>query len=298
MLKLIDYFATKAKTNRVFIIPTFLGIKLLIVNIILLSMGLIYANNYLILFTFIFFCLFIISMFYTHFNLYGIELSHIDFSDGFANDSHDVQFRFTTPTRQTYPAIFANFKVGQSLIKLGPFTIDENGNTTVHKFKALKRGKFKITRYSFETLFPLNLFKAFCYFNYPKEIIVYPELSNVTSSGKSSRAYDRNEDFHFDIRDYIKGDKLNRIAWKKSREDNLKTKVEVNDDGTAILFTLENLSKDKIEAELSAIASAIKNCHDQSIPYGLVTPKHNIRPSSPNVNHFKKVMRVLAEYES
>ncbi len=298
MLKLIDYFASKAKTNRVFIIPTFLGIKLLIVNIILLSMGLIYANNYLILFNFIFFCLFIISMFYTHFNLYGLELKLTDCTDNFANDFLELGLKFKTPNKQLYPAIYVCFKVLNEKFKLGPFTINENGDVIPIKFKLKMRGNFLIHKIELETIFPLNLFKAFCYFKTDLNIIVYPELVNSFKNGYDSLAAQSNEDFHFDLRDYIKGDKLNRIAWKKSREDSLKTKVEVNDDGNSVIFKLENLSKDLIEHELSVFASSIKRCHDQGIAYGLYSTKHIIKPSLPSPTHFKKTMRILAEYDA
>jgi uncharacterized protein (DUF58 family) len=298
MLKLIDYFANNAKTNRVFIIPTFLGIKLLIVNIILLSMGLIYANNYLILFNFIFFCLFIISMFYTHFNLYGLELKLADCSENFANDFFEISLKFKTPNKQTYPAIFTCFKILNENYRLGPFSINDNGDVVPIKFKLQKRGSFLVKKIELETLFPLNLFKAFCYFKSDLNIVVYPELVNTYKSGNDSLASQINEDFHFDLRDYVKGDKLNRIAWKKSREDSLKTKVEINDDGNAVVFKLDQIPADKTEYELSVLASSIKRCHDQGIPYGLSTSKHIIKPSKPSATQLKNTMRILAEYET
>jgi hypothetical protein len=237
-------------------------------------------------------------MFYTHFNLYGLDLKFSECSDNFANDFLELSLKFKTPNKQLYPAIHARFKILNEHFKLGPFTINENGDVTPIKFKVPKRGSFHISKIELETIFPLNLFKAFCYFKTDLNIIVYPELVNSYKSGHDSLAPQSNEDFHFDLRNYIKGDKLNRIAWKKSREDSLKTKIEINDDGNAVIFKLENFSKDIIEQELSLLTSSIKRCHDQGIAYGLNTAKQTIKPSAPSLMHLKNTMRLLAEYDA
>jgi len=297
MLKLTDFFASQAKTNRVFIIPTFLGLKLLCVNIILLSMGLIYANNYLLLFNFIFFCLFIISMFYTHFNLYGTEINIFESSDGFANDRIGLSFKFNTPNKQFYPAIFAKIKIRDQFYRLGPFDIDENGNTKPLEIRISKRGIYHIKRVELQTTFPLNLFKAFSFFKCDTDIVVYPELTINNKAGNRFFSNQVNDNSHFNIRDYVKGDRLNRISWKKSREDSLKTKVEINDNGNSMVFNIDNTSGQQLENELSLIAGAVKKCNDDKISFGITSPNGIIPPAQPSARHFKNTLRFLANYE-
>ena len=237
-------------------------------------------------------------MFYTHFNLYGLELLNIECSENFAGESLDLNLKFNTPNRQKYPAIFTNITVNKNKLLIGPFTIDENGNASSMSFKIPQRGHFNVSKISLETSFPLNLFKAFCYFKTNLEIVVYPSLINSLKSGTNTYASNINEEIHFELRNYIRGDKLNRIAWKKSREDDLKTKIEINDDGSAVVFNLDQSNLENIEYELSLIASSIKNCHDNGISYGLNTALHRIQAQSPSVMHLKKTLRILAEYES
>ncbi len=298
MSKLIEYFDRRAKENRVYILPTVLGMKLFIVNLIILSMGLVYANNYLIMFGFIFFCLFIVSMFYTHFNLYGLKLEDVMAGEGHAYAPISLRLKFLTPNGEEHPALNIKF-YSASFTKLGDsFFIRNDGNSSEIKLYLDQRGKYIFERVEVSTLFPLNLFKALIYFDFNFEIIIYPELITNFKSGLSIPFLQGEVDAGIDIRDYRSGDQINRIAWKKSFENNLRTKVDNNQSNDAILFNINPESLLGIEEELKLITAAIKMCVEHDRPFGIKTKHEMIPIDKPSPLHVKKCLKFLAIYES
>ena len=172
MFELIkNYFYNKISASRIvhrtYIIPTIDGLKVVILNVTLLVIGLVYANNYVLLFNFILFCLFLGSMFYTHFNLSGIILDSVQFPPLHVNEHGTATLHFSTKNAQGHSFIRAYFQSNIFEInnKKNTFQIEFGTSTTAFiSLKGIKRGTEKIQSLYIETQFPFNFFRCFTFF--------------------------------------------------------------------------------------------------------------------------------------
>ena len=105
-----DRISSSRKAHPIYILPTIDGLKVMALNFILLVMGLIYANNYVLLFNFILFCLFLGSMFYTHFNLSGLTLKNTQFPSMYVNENGVLSLTFNSSNAQGHYFIRPYFK--------------------------------------------------------------------------------------------------------------------------------------------------------------------------------------------
>ena len=174
-----EYFYKRASNSQrihpIYILPTADGLKVIILNLILLVMGLVYANNYVLLFNFILFCLFLGSMFYTHFNLSGLTLENAQFPPMHANENGLLNLVFKSTNAQGHYFIRPYFK--SSSIKLmdpkKTFPISSKDSTTLSiSIQAISRGQVNIQSVYVETLFPFNFFRCFTFFRIDKSCLI------------------------------------------------------------------------------------------------------------------------------
>jgi hypothetical protein len=237
-------------------------------------------------------------MFYTHLNLYGLKIEEVIVSDGHANEAINVGLKFRNIRSEEHPALFIKLYSKSSIIGGNIFCIDSNGLSSEILVYFPNRGRYLFDRIEISTLFPLKLFKAFIYFDFNIEVIVYPELVTGFKLGDIYSLTHSKEDLDVEIRNYRLGDQINRIAWKKSFENNLRTKIEVGQDDTAILFYVGFDDTKDVEEEIKLTATSIKACFDQNRSFGVKTKDQTISIDVPNLLHVKKCLNLLAVYES
>jgi uncharacterized protein (DUF58 family) len=181
-----DYFFQRASNSKrvhpIYILPTLDGMKVVALNFILLVMGLVYANNYVLLFNFILFCLFLGSMFYTHFNLSGLSLTSAQFPPLYVNENGILTLHFTSTNAQGHYFIRPVFK--SLRIKINhpqtTFSISSKDSSTIGvSIQGLKRGQENIQTIYVETLFPFNFFRCFTFFRIDQNCLIYPERTDL-----------------------------------------------------------------------------------------------------------------------
>lgn len=293
----IPNFFLISPEKKLYIIPTFDGIKLFIVNMILLVIGLIYANNYVLLFNFLLFCLFIASMFYTHFNLQHLNASNISIGEVFTNREAVMSIQLESREKNVRTAIVAKAYINHFFFVSIPNDYTLENQYLNLEFKVSKRGKYPLKRIMLQTEFPFHLFKCFIYFNFHHELIVYPELKNnlkIKSFLENSKSGDLSD---YSIRDYRRGDNANRILWKKSNNEHFIVREFHNEIESGVVFEINSLIPETIEDELSNITSLIYDCHLNKVPFGIVTKNIRIEASSFDKTHLKKCLEELAVFE-
>jgi uncharacterized protein (DUF58 family) len=298
MSKLTNSLFQKAKTNRVFIIPNFNGLKIFIVNFIMLAIGLIYANNYLLLFNFLLFSLFIITMFYTHFNLHGLSLLSISQTPSFSGESSLIKLHFSSNDLLERFSIKARLYFKNDEYIGSSFNVDGNTGYATFNFTPNKRGIDRIKKIELYTTFPLDIFKAIIFFDIDSEFIIYPKRSLKRFSTSNSISTNENEQNNFNISNYIHGDKINRILWKKSTNGELKIKKEARSEKEAVVFEVDQFIKnDDLERTLEQIANGIHVCFESQIPFGLTLPNLKISANVPSEKHYQLTLKELSRYE-
>lgn len=296
---------TLGRQGQLYIVPTLDGLKLLSLNLILLIVGLVYANNYVLLFNFILFCLFIGSMYYTHFNLQGLQIISAKFNPLHATENGVVIFTFKS--RSSLGHHFLSIKLQneylQTADELFSFSMKEHQSTLKVDLpvKALKRGVSTLKRITVETRFPFHLFRAFTYFDVNLQTIIYPEKKQENLHSETAQAFEKSggeEDYY--LKPFQQGDSLKRILWKKfAQTGKLITKQMAADEEQPVVlgFSRDDLTKEEKERELSSICFAIHLIHSQNMNYGLALKEITIEPGHSQ-HHLFNCLRALAEYET
>lgn len=299
-----EYFYDRAANSRrvhpIYILPTADGLKVMALNLILLIMGLIYANNYVLLFNFILFCLFLGSMFYTHFNLNGLSLENAQLPPLYVNENGTLSLHFTTSNKQGHYFIRPYFK--SSKIKImdpfRTFPISSKDNTSVNvTIQGLVRGQENIQAIYIETLFPFNFFRCFTFFKINQSGLIYPERSDLRLHDEVELVEDsREEGDDFFIREYIVGDSLKRIDWKKLAQTNRwYTREFQKAKPNSILLVLD---KTPLEETLKSICFSMHMLHQQDIKYGLKLGQKILISPENSPRHLNNCLRELACYET
>lgn len=297
---LYNRIANSNRAHPLYIIPTIDGLKVVALNITLLVIGLIYANNYVLLFNFILFCLFLGSMFYTHFNLNGLKLESIRIPSLHVNESGMALLHFSTKNSQGHNFIRPYFK--NSLLEfINPqqtFNVSNEHNQTIRiAIKGQKRGVEKIHSLYIETLFPFNFFRCFTFFKIEHEILVYPERSNLNEHLVIEQIdHNKEEGDEFILREYQIGDSLKRVDWKKLAQSNRwHTRQFQKANPNPVVLVMEDSST---EESLKSICFALHLLHSQNIKYGIkLGNKITITPAN-SLHHLNHCLRELATYEA
>lgn len=292
--------ASSGRQHPLYIVPTADGLKVIALNVTLLVIGLVYANNYVLLFNFILFCLFLGSMFYTHFNLSGIKLESVVFPSFHAKEESSVLMYFSTSNSQGHHFIRPYFK--SSLVKVSnnkeTFSIKSDEQTAIRvSVSGKRRGKETINAVYLETLFPFNFFRCFTFFNINQDIYLYPERANLrlhTEETKEDPKKEDGEEFH--IRDYIPGDSLKRVDWKKLAQTNrwYTREFQTNLPDSVMLI----LDKNPSEEALKSLCYAIYDLHHQNIKFGLKLKDDLVIPPDNSPRHLTRCLRELAGFHA
>ena len=294
------------RSEQLYIIPTLDGLKLLALNLILLIIGLVYANNYILLFNFILFCLFLGSMYYTHFNLQGLRLISARATPVHLGDAGILTLSFKSTSNLGH--FFLGLRVKDLLIevenKAFTFSFQSRVNNTLKidiPIRAIKRGCLAVEKICVETLFPFHLFRCFVYFNPQLNLIVLPQKRDLKihlAQKAYEEKYDEGDDFI--LTDFKLGDPLKRIHWKKLAQTNRwYSKSLIAPMTTPVMLSLikDPLIPNGPEDQLSSLCSALYQCHYDNISYGLTLGDKIIAPNHSQA-HLANCLRELAKYEN
>jgi uncharacterized protein (DUF58 family) len=301
---LIKRFENIGRNNQLYIVPTLDGLKLLCLNLILLVIGLVYANNYVLLFNFILFCLFIGSMYYTHFNLQGLKFISARIHPLHANENGVLSLTFKSRSALGHHFLGVRFKNKFIQTLNSQFSFSFNAQENLLKVDiplvATERGVGKLPRIIVETFFPFHLFRCFVYFSSELPLIIYPERKDYQLHDKTSSSEEKHNDGDdFYLKNYQAGDSLKRIYWKKVAQSNQWfSKKLINPDLAPVMLSLssEKHSKQELEKELSSLCFALHQLHSQNIKYGLKLGAFEISPDH-STPHLNLCLKALAQYE-
>jgi uncharacterized protein (DUF58 family) len=298
-----SFLHSLGRENQQYIVPTTDGLKLLVLNLILLIIGLVYANNYVLLFNFILFCLFIGSMYYTHFNLQGLKLTSAKLSPVHVGESTILTLKFQSRSSLGHHFLALKFNSAHLNLLDQNFSFSLNTQSSVHQIElslwGLKRGSGKFPRICIETLFPFHLFRSFVYFTPNLDYVVYPEKKAL---GLYSEVLDKEEknngedDFH--LKDFQLGDPLKNVHWKKLAQTNRwYSKKLVMPDTAPVILSFPPQGISERENELSSMSYALHRLYSLNIPFGIALNDISIPPDH-SFSHLNRCLKALAEYET
>lgn len=298
-LKNVSRWGTR---EQIYIIPTFDALKLLALNLTLLVIGLVYANNFVLFFNFVLFCLFLSSMYYTHFNLRGLKLLYAKSTAVHAKENGKLTLTFLSQSDLGHFFISARLP-DQSIVKIHDnqrFSITRTDQKQLIElsFEATTRGHQKIDYFVIETLFPFHLFRCLFVARVSCDVCIYPERKNLNLHQETPlEELEKDQGEEFNLRTYVLGDSLKRVHWKKLAQTNKwYTKVMLSPKEEPVVLSLNHQNPSR-EDQLSSLAHALYVHHQNQRDYGLTIPGVKIDPGhSPH--HLSSCLRALADYES
>jgi uncharacterized protein (DUF58 family) len=304
--KLFIKIDSVGKAEQLYIIPTLDGLKLLALNLTLLIIGLSYANNYVLLFNFVLFCLFLGSMFYTHFNLQGLILLSAKLSPLYVNKSGFLTLHFKTQSKMGH--FFLNLKLKNKFIQLNDpsfsFSIQPKSESVLKvdvPVLGIKRGEFHLNRICIETFFPFHLFKCFVYFRPEIDFVIYPEMKNLQTHHVETFEDEKMiEGDEFTLSKYKPGDPLKHVHWKKLAQSNIwYLKNLTSPNAKPVLLSLDSTlkSKEELEDQLSSLSYSINWFFIHNIKFGLKLKNGLIPPAHSKLQR-SRCLKALAVYEN
>jgi uncharacterized protein (DUF58 family) len=296
---ILTKIASKRIKHPVYILPTADGLKVIALNVILLVMGLIYANNYVLLLNFILFCLFLASMFYTHYNLNGLSITAIKSQAFFVAEENF--FEIYMKTKNNYFHYYISCSISNKLFSSQPqlFNIEPYVNNPLKYFiTPKKRGGDTLDYVLIQTNFPFNLFNCFTFIHLNTLFYVYPEK---TLSPLNSNYYNDLNFFEFtdesEMKLYASGDSIKRIDWKRlAKTGEWFTRKNLPTTNEKIILKLDN--ERDLELSLSKLCFQIYNLEQDNREYGLQLDEKNLILPSTGHSHMNKCLKNLATYEA
>jgi len=230
-------------------------------------------------------------------NLRGLRLHCLGSAPVFAGQAAGFRFEVFGEERER-PAIQLTFEDSEPVLLDIP---DEVGLLRRElQIGDLPRGLHAPGRLVVSTQYPVGLFRAWCYVECDRQVLVYPQPGESwRAPGDDASSCDDggdgngSEDFA-GLRSYVAGDQPSRIDWKSyARDRGLNTRLFSGQSDAPLWILWEDAPGTDHEARLSALCRAVLDAEAAGRQYGLRTANGAIEPDS-GTSHRHKCLRQLA----
>ncbi|HSU45044.1 MAG TPA: DUF58 domain-containing protein [Casimicrobiaceae bacterium] len=286
--------------SRIYILPTRRGFAVIATLMLMLLTSLNYALSLGLGVTFLLGGLVAAALLHTFRNLAGIEIKPLAASDAFAG-SHVVfslSLAAGAADRRAI-GISANGASTTASVAAGALA------TVTLAVAVPSRGRVALGRVTLSSTQPLALWRGFAYVHFPLSGIVYPapEASPpplpAGAHGLDARAEGRGDESDLaGLRDYQRGDPLQRVAWKAvARGAGWFSKAfEGTAAGGPVMFEWSQLPRElDTEARLSRLAAWVLAAERATRPFALSVPG-TMLPAASGGEHRRRVLTALALY--
>lgn len=276
--------AGRAQINgrRIYILPTRYGLIFAGLVFLMLLGAVNYGNNPAHLLTFLLAGLGSNAIYLTWRNLRGLRLVCQGAAPVFAGETGQFLVELEKGERER-PALQLSVGDGE------PELLDLHAGSGRHarrlSLPALPRGRHALGRVVISTRYPLGLFRAWCYLECDRSILVYPQPGEHWSppgaegedalNGEDGTG---NDDFR-GLRGYQPGDQPSQIDWKSyARDRGLNTRLFSGHSSAPVWIDWRDAPGGGLEQRLSALARAVLDADANGRPYGLKTPEGSVAP--------------------
>lgn len=297
-----DRDPVELRRQRIYILPTPLGLAYGAMLFAMLAGGMNYNNNLGLALTFLLVSLGLVAMHHAHGTLSGVRLRLLESIPGYAGN--EVRFRLLLE----HSAQVARPALEIGLQKTGPANVMVDlpaaGQAEAQiALPAPRRGRITLDRYIVSTSHPFGLFRAWAVLHPSYTAIAWPQPAPrslapprvATDTGGAQSGAAGEEDFA-GLRPFAAGDSLRRVAWKAyARGQGLHTKLYAGTDVVSHVFDFDSLTGLGTEARLAQLCRWVIDAHERDEAYGLRLPgtviDTNVGPA-----HRERCLNALAVY--
>jgi uncharacterized protein (DUF58 family) len=299
-----DADPVELRRQRIYILPTRLGVAFGAMIFAMLLGGMNYNNSLGLGLTFLLASLGLVTMHHAHGTLAGVRLRLLEAVPGFVGS--DVRFRLLLEhaSNVARPAL----EIGLTRDEPGKVTTDlppRGSNEATLVLPALQRGRVALERFIVSTSHPFGLFRAWAVVHPAYSAIAWPRpaarampppLTATDTGGAQSGAIGA-EDFA-GLRPFQVGDSLRRVAWKAyARGQGLYTKQFAGTDVVSHVFDYESLTGLPLESRLEQLCRWVLDAHDRGEAYALRLPGTSIE-TNVGPAHRERCLNALALFEA
>lgn len=286
--------------NRVYILPTKIGIIFGVLLLLLLLGSVNYSKSLGFMLTFLLAGLGNIAMFATWRNLAGLRLRAGGSMPVFAGDEATFAVQLENLDPQTRYSIAISHEGREYEV----VDVSADGIALVHfQLATKKRGLLSAGRFRLYTEFPAGLFVAWTWIELSMQCLVYPKPAAKADELFSNTIDDGEHDYrgagleeYTGLRKYQAGDSWRRIAWKAAaRSGELYTKEFAGGQPQLQWIEWNVLAMSGTESRLSMMTRLLIDAEESGRQYGLRLPGFEIAPSHGS-SHCGRCLKVLALY--
>ncbi|MFQ5548139.1 MAG: DUF58 domain-containing protein [Woeseia sp.] len=279
-----DPHRTELQSNRIYILPTGVGLVFALMTFAMLLGSMNYNNNLSFVLTFLLAGLGLVSMHQCQRNLVGLDLSFAGVDPVFAGQSAEFRIAITNHSRNSRCHIRLTAESASSEIQdLGP------GDSKVFTLAipTERRGHIALDRFRIRTLFPFELFRSWAWLHMDLQGLVYPRPADSapqpppTQVAHGHRQHDaRGEEDFAGLRRFHDGDSPRHVAWKAyARSGELLSKQFAGADTSSQWFDFDRLDSDDLEHRLSVMTRWIVDADRTQRDYGVRIPGAEFAPA-------------------
>ncbi|MCE3284787.1 MAG: hypothetical protein K0R70_1043 [Steroidobacteraceae bacterium] len=299
-----DADPVELRRNRIYILPTRLGVAYAAMLFAMLLGGMNYNNNVGLALTFLLAGLGLVAMHHCHGTLAGLRLRLLAAEPGFVGGRVRFRWLLENPSAMSRPAIEVRLeRIGG---ERGP-PVEVPGLAAASaevSIRARRRGLVPLERFVVSTAHPLGFFRAWAVVHPDHAAIAWPRPSDrdvvpprtSTDTGGAQAATVGDEDFA-GLRPFQAGDSLHRVAWKAyARGQGLHTKQYAGTDVVSHVFDWDSLVGLGSEDRLAQLCRWVLDAHDRGEAFGLRLPGTTIEVNL-GVSHRERCLNALALFE-
>ena len=299
-----DADPVELRRNRIYILPTRLGLAYAAMLFAMLLGGMNYNNNVGLALAFLLVGLGLVAMHHCHGTLVGLRLRLLAAEPGFVGQRLRFRWLLENPSRLPRPAIEVRLeRVGRG--RGAPVEVPALGTATAEvRLPAKRRGRVPLKRFVVSTAHPLGLFRAWAVIHPQHRALAWPrplETSRTpprttTDTGGAQTSTVGDEDFA-GLRPYQAGDSPRRVAWKAyARGQGLHTKQYAGTDVISHVFDFDSLPGIGTEERLAQICRWVLDAHGRGEAFGLRLPGTTIDVNVGNA-HCERCLNALALHD-
>ncbi|MDJ0741080.1 MAG: DUF58 domain-containing protein [Gammaproteobacteria bacterium] len=283
--------------RRIYILPTRYGLIFALLVFLMLLGAVNYGNNPAHLLAFLLAAFGSNAIYLTWRNLRALRLRCLGSAPVFAGQAARFAIELHGDERER-PAIQLGFD--DSAPVLLDLPADGDPCRRELRIDGLARGLHTPGRLVISTQYPVGLFRAWCYVDCERPLLVYPRPGQSwTAPGDDAAAADDgsagngNDDFA-GLRNYVAGDQPSRIDWKSyARDRGLNTRLFSGQADAPLWIDITDAPGADHETRLSNLCRAVLDADAAGRCYGLRTHDATVAPGA-GAAHRHQCLRLLA----
>lgn len=281
--------------QRIYIVPSKRGLAYLLALVVCLIASINYQLNLGYALSFLLAGMFSASLLHTYKNLAGITLESMHASS--VSLGEPAKFIVRLGNKTAVDRIGIDVKYGNKCRRTDLLT---DSITTVElPVAAQERGYLSLGRLTFTSQFPIGLWTTWSYCHAPAWVIVHPQpeqnpppLPQGFTEGCADAAQLSNEGDVAGLRDYVPGDPLTRVAWKRAARTGGASglhvrELEQNMAGGDIDLSLSITNAHGLEAQLSRLSAWVNEATRTGASFSLTLNNTAIKTNTGDAHRLQ-----------